>query len=199
MDPNGQAFEVEELLSRAGWLALEIDALKDIIDQIPLEERLPDQPSVVDWMNQLFTIQKECLLPIFREASTTSSVQPLSSEIDPVLSQEQMESGDPLAERHDRPVTELLESIASDRRTLVELAKGFSEEDWARQVQIAGGRKSTLAELLQTILQLDRDILKKAGEQVMVFQKESQSRRDLNRRRGGVPSDSTESETDSMN
>lgn len=166
--------EVRQLTDDIAYLQDEAEALRYVIDSVPVHDSPPGGSSIAEMLMIIDHAQCSYYRPIVEEARGRR--RPLSlDEVDHYRDTFEGSSGE-------EEIGKMLGRLAKHRAGLVSILKDIPLIDWEGTLR-RGEEKLTLFELMQEMVRFERGRLKEVADQVMVFNQDRQSRRQIEQRR----------------
>ncbi len=166
----------EQIIEDAMYLQDEAEALKYVIDTVPYEESPPtDDSSILDKLLLLDHLQVNYYRPIFEKAEP------------PARDHVKVQSYNAFCEdfvpdnSNDLDIQKILSKLAKHRAALINVFRKIPLIDWQKLIY-KDNREITLYQFARDMIYKDRSILKEIAEMVMVFQKEQQGRRGIEKK-----------------
>ncbi|MDZ7773953.1 MAG: hypothetical protein U5K31_14605 [Balneolaceae bacterium] len=166
--------EVRKLTGDIAYLTDEAEALRHVIDAVPVHEAPPGGSSIAEKLLLIDHAQCAYYRPLLEEARGRS--KPLSlDDFDSFRETFGGATGEEGAEN-------LLRRLAEHRTGLVNVLGEITHADWEAELH-RGKEKMTLFSLMQEMVRFERKRLKEVADLVMVFNQDRQARREIEQRR----------------
>ncbi|MDG5766496.1 hypothetical protein QA596_03375 [Balneolales bacterium ANBcel1] len=165
----------EIILSDLAYLIDELEALKSVIDAIPYRDRPMEQESVLDIVSHIDSVQSVFLEKIVRKCVIDDDgASPIAVEVNLgiVLQPETNPAGK--TDRHADPAANaepdetLFDLIIANRKELLVLLETHQKRTGNRKI-VARDREWLFYDILQELVTLDRDQLRKVAERVQAI------------------------------
>ncbi|MEX1061983.1 MAG: hypothetical protein WEC12_00150 [Balneolaceae bacterium] len=168
---------IQEIIEDATYLQDEAEALRYVIDSIPFDQSTPGDYSVIDKLLLLDHLQVNYYRPLFDQATSKSSpsarVQDLASSY-----------ADFSIDDENKPdILKVLGKLSKHRAALISVMRQIPLIDWEKTLY-KDNQKISLYDFAASMVRNDRKLLKEIADTVMIFQKESQSRREIKHQSG---------------
>lgn len=167
--------EVEQLVEDVAYLQDEAEALRYVIESVPYTQSPPGKPSIAEMLLSIDYVQRAYYRPALE--ATRDNSRPLR----PGRREEVLDDFE-LDERKAEEIQNVLRKLAKHRAGLVNLIKRIPLIDWEKTVA-REGEKLTLVEFVREMVRYERARLKDIADQVMMFNRDRQARRELKQRR----------------
>lgn len=167
--------EVEQLVEDVAYLQEEANALRYVIESVPYTQSPPDKPSIAEMLLTIDYVQRA----YYRPALETSREN--SRTLRPGRRKEVMEDFE-LDEQKAEEIQNVLRKLAKHRAGLVNLIEQIPLIDWEKTVA-REGEELSLFEFVREMVRFERARLKDIADQVMMFNRDRQARRELEQRR----------------
>lgn len=181
--------DVEQLIEDASYLEDEAEALKYVIEDVPYDESPPDQRSIAELLLLIDHAQLSYYRPILEEVLDNS--RPIS------LQQFQnFEETFQVDEEKISDIQKLLSKIAKHRAGVVNAMKKVSLIDWEKKIY-GNDRDLLLFDFMKQMIRFDRNVLKNIADQVMVYNQDRETQREIKNRqmqRNSHPTQNSHSE-----
>lgn len=164
----------EQLIEDATYLQDEAEALRYVIDTVPYDEAPPENDSILYKLLKLDYLQVNYYRPIFEKARTNSRDFIRVGNYQSFCDSFKPESVD------DIDIQKSLNKLANHRAALINTMKKLPLIDWERVIY-KDNKEITLYHFANDMIHKDRSILKEIADMVMVFQKEAQHKRNIDR------------------
>ena len=168
--------KVSNLISDVAYLEHEAEALKYVIDSVPLTDEPLDGMSIIETLLFLDHSQQQYYRKVVDDC--INSHRPINSRsyIAPNDSFEYSKS-----DEHD--VQNVLHKIAKHRAAFITTIEDKPIVVWEKEV-ISNEGKITLFEFIQSMVKQERALLKKIADLILTFQNEKQFQREVAQRKG---------------
>lgn len=157
------------------YLQDEAEALRYVIESVPYTQSPPDQPSIAEMLLTIDYAQNAYYRPVL-EKSKESNRPVRPGRRDEVMNDFEMD------EEKAEDIQAVLRKLAKHRAGLVNLIKRIPLIDWKKTVA-REGEELSLADFVREMVRYERDRLKDIADQVMMFNRDRQARRELQQRR----------------
>ena len=176
--------QLDELVEDAAYLQDEAEALKYVIENVPYTETPPDGKSIAEMLLLIDHAQLSYYRPILEEAF--KNPRPTRLE-DYEHFRETFEADEDKL----KDIQKLLSKIAKHRAGVVNVIKNIPLIDW--EIGIYNGKKElSLYDFMRQMIRFDRSMLKQIADQVMVFEQEKQTRREIEQKQASRSRQETE-------
>lgn len=163
--------QLDTLIEDASYLQDEAEALKYVIENVPYDETPPDGKSIAEMLLLIDHAQLSYYRPILEKAFKNPRPTRLQDY-------EHFRETFEIDEEKIKDIQKLLSKIAKHRAGVVNVIKNIPLIDW--EIEIYNGKKEILLyDFMQQMIRFDRSMLKQIADQVMVFQQEKQTRREI--------------------
>lgn len=161
----------DSLVDDVAYLEHEAEALKYVIDSVPIHEKPPTGKSIVELLLFLDHAQQQYYRPVIEDAF--KSVRPLNLNAyeDPEVTFE-------LDEEMASDIQKVLYKISKHRVALINLLRNMKLIDWEREIT-SGRNTTTLYEFVMQMVQKERGILKEIAGLVLTYQNGKQVQREM--------------------
>lgn len=167
--------QLDTLTEDASYLQDEAEALQYVIETVPYTETPPDGRSIAEMLMLIDHAQVNYYRPILEDAFKNPRPTRLSNY-------EHFRDTFELDEEKMSNIQKVLKKLAKHRAGLVNLINNIPLIDWERVIY-RDDREVTLYDFIQEMIRFERAELKRIADQVMVFNQEKQTQRELERRR----------------
>jgi hypothetical protein len=168
----------EQIIEDATYLQDEAEALRYVIDTVPYEEDPPDDHSILHKLLLLDYLQLNYYRPVFEKARINSRDYLKAANFHEFCEKFHPEKDDEIN------IQKTLNKLAKHRAALINTMKKIPLIDWEKIIY-KNNTEITLYHFAVDMVHKDRSILKEIAEMVMVFQKDAQSRREIDRNKTG--------------
>jgi hypothetical protein len=168
--------EIKRTLERVSYLASETRMLRRVIDYIPYDEKPPQQPSILEVLDQLRDVQRYYFKPF---------IQKLTEESSPIAYQDINDWYEQLKEKSGEPeddVQKILQDITRFRKQLNEHLSDLDAEEWEVNIK-QGDQEKQVVEVLDEVVEFERSLLSKISDRVRVFSQQLSTQRDIESRK----------------
>lgn len=166
--------QVNQLIEDASYLQDEADAMQYVIDNVPYNESAPGKRSIAELLLLIDHAQITYYRPIIEE--TVAGKRPTHLE-NFTHFKESFEYEDEVED-----IQKVLRKISKHRAGLVNAIKNISLIDW-ESVIYKDNQQILLFDFAQKMIRFERAKLKEIANQVMVFGKEQENKREIEQRR----------------
>lgn len=167
--------QIKDLIEDATYLQDEAEALRYVIDSVPYEESTPSDPSILDKLLLLDHLQVNYYRPVFNQVDSKPGKNVRVKDFSIFCEKF-------TADKDEKPdIQSVLGKLSKHRAALINIFRQIPLIDWEHEVY-KDNHTITLYLLARDLVTVDRRILKEIADMVMVFQKDSQSRREINRK-----------------
>ncbi len=146
---------LQYLLGDASYLKDELEALKSVIESVPYREKPLDGYSILEMIALIDHHQQNVYRPLFGQAADRKPVSRRDIEEDFTFRQEEVTS-----------IDEFLNSVIRHRTTLLKTLHAIDEDKWPEIIDEDG---RTLLDLLQSMIDNERNQLRGMAEHVVVM------------------------------
>ncbi len=167
--------QLDQLVEDASYLQDEADALQYVIEQVPYDESPPEGNSIAEMLLLIDHAQLTYFRPILEEAFKNPRPTRLE-DFDHFSETFQVD------EERLKDILKLLRKISKHRAGLVNVIRNIPLIDW-EIVIYEDDKEILLYDFMQRMIRFDRSVLKDIADQVMVFNQEKQTQRELEQRR----------------
>lgn len=168
----------EQIIEDATYLQDEAEALRYVIDTIPYNETPPDDSSILDKLLLLDHIQVSYYRPVFEMIESKSRKHVKAQNFSAFCDEFIPDSDD------DTDVLKVLNKMAKHRAAIINILKKIPLIDWESTIY-KNNSEISLYQFVRGMISKDREVLKEIADMVMVYQKESQSKREIDRKVAG--------------
>lgn len=165
----------EQVIEDATYLQDEAEALRYVIDAVPYDKAPPEDNSILEKLLLLDHIQVNYFRPVFEKAETSTRNHVKAQNFTKFCKEFISENN------NETDVQKILNKLAKHRAALINVLKKISLIDWDTTIY-KDNSELTLYQFARDMIKKDREILKDIADMVLVFQKESQGRREIDRR-----------------
>lgn len=163
--------QLDTLVEDAAYLEDEAEALKYVIENVPYNETPPDGKSIAEMLLMIDHAQLNYYRPILEEAFKN----PRPTRLEDF---DHYRDTFELDEEKLKDIQKLLSKIAKHRAGVVNVIRNIPLIDWETELYNSN-KKLSLYDFMQQMIRFDRSMLKQIADQVMVFEKEKQTRREI--------------------
>ncbi len=149
---------LHQLLDDASYLEDELEALKFVIESVPYREKPLGEYSILELIALIDYAQEHIYRPLFELAAQNKQLRP-KDEPEFTFKQDKVTS-----------VNKFLDSIIGHRVSLMKTVDKIHSEEWKEPVV---GRDITLFDLLDNMIDNEREQLRKVAERVMTMDDEN--------------------------
>jgi hypothetical protein len=164
----------EQIIEDATYLQDEAEALRYVIDMVPYDETPPDDQSILYKLLLLDYLQVNYYRPIFEKVKSNTRDYLKADNFHSFCESFQPDSEDKI------DIQKTLNKLAKHRAALINTMRRIPLIDWEKAIY-KDNTEITLYQFANDMIHKDRSILKEIADMVMVFQKEAQSRREIDR------------------
>lgn len=166
--------DLDQLVDDASYLQDEAEALKYVIEDVPYNESPPDKQSIAEMLLLIDHAQLSYYRPILEDAFKNPRPTHLENYDD---FRETFE----VDEDKLKDIQKLLSKLAKHRAGLVNVIKNIPLIDW-ETVIYKDNRELFLYDFVRQMIRFDRAMLKEIADQVMVFNQDRQTQREIKSR-----------------
>ncbi|MEX0906288.1 MAG: hypothetical protein WD604_14730 [Balneolaceae bacterium] len=167
--------QYEQLIDDVSYLQDEAEALKYIIDQVPYAENPPDGMSIYQMLRLIDYAQTDYYRPIVEKVFSENRTVNLS---DYIAFEETFE----IPEEEKIDIQKALSKIIKHRAGLINIFRKIPLIDWERKVKDEDNRTISLFTFANKMIRTERKILRDIADLVMIYQKEKQSQREIDKK-----------------
>lgn len=163
--------QLDTLVEDAAYLQDEAEALKYVIENVPYSETPPEGKSIAEMLLLIDHAQLSYYRPILEEAFKN----PRPTRLEDF---EHFRETFEVDEEKLKDIQKVLSKIAKHRAGVVNVIKNIPLIDWEIDIY-NDSKKLSLYEFMQQMIRFDRSMLKQIADQVMVFEQEKQTKREI--------------------
>jgi hypothetical protein len=167
--------EFDQLVDDVSYLQDEAEAMQYVIDNVPYTETPPEGKSIAEMLLLIDHAQLSYYRPILEEAVEN----PRPTHLENFTHFRDSFEAD---EEKMKNIQKLLSKIAKHRAGLVNAIKNIPLIDW-ETVVYKNDQQILLFDFIREMIRFERGILKDIADQVMVYKKEEETRREIETRR----------------
>lgn len=175
--------DLDQLVDDASYLQDEAEALKYVIEDVPYDESPPEKRSIAEMLLLIDHAQLSYYRPILEDAFKNPRPTHLENYKDFRETFEVDE--DKLSD-----IQKLLTKLAKHRAGVVNVIKNIPLIDWDTSIY-KNDQEFILFDFVQQMVRFDRSMLKEIADQVMVYNQDRQTQREIKsrqmQREGGQP------------
>ena len=149
---------LHQLLDDASYLEDELEALKFVIESVPYRDKPLGEYSILELIALVDYAQEQIYRPLFELAAQNKQLHP-KEKPEFAFKQDKVTS-----------VNKFLDSIIGHRVSLMKTVNNIHSEEWKEPVV---GRDITLLDLLDNMIDNEREQLRKVAERVMTMDDEN--------------------------
>jgi hypothetical protein len=168
----------EQIIEDASYLQDEAEALRYVIDTIPYNDAPPDDNSILDKLLLLDHIQVNYYRPVFEMLASGTRSHVKAQNFTAFCDEFTPDSDD------ETDVLKVLNKLAKHRAAIINILKKIPLIDW-ESIIYKNNSEISLYQFARDMISIDHEILKRIAEMVMVYQKESQSKREIDKKIAG--------------
>lgn len=166
--------QLDELVEDASYLQDEAEALKYVIENVPYTEVPPEGQSIAEILLLIDHAQLSYYRPILEKAFKN----PRPTHLEDF---DHFKETFVVDEEKFQDIQKLLSKIAKHRAGVVNVIRNIPLIDW--DITIYSDHKDlSLYEFMRQMVRFDRLMLKQIADQVMVFEQEKQTRREIEKK-----------------
>jgi hypothetical protein len=175
MDREVSQEELNQLIEDAAYLQDEAESLKYVIDEVPYNERPPEQYSIAEMLLLIDHAQLTYYRPVLEEAVG----DPRPTHLDNFAPFKETFEPD---EEKLKDIQKLLSKLAKHRAGVISTIKSISLIDW-ESIIYKNNQQLLLFNFIQEMIRFDREQFKKIADLVMIFNTGKQHKREIEKRR----------------
>jgi len=165
--------DIDNLIEDARYLEDEMEALQDVIEEIPYNQEHPTEQSIAEMLYRIDHAQKYFYKPVL------DKVRKISDHIVDVRRLGNYEDSFEFDNNQEKDIQKKLQKIVKHRAALVSAMESIKLIDWKQSVETRDGDVQ-LYKLLQNMVSNERSVLKKIADRVLVHSKEKHEKRSMN-------------------
>ena len=176
MDKEITQKEVDQLIEDARYLQDEAEALKYVIDEVPYNEKPPNEGrSIAEMLLMIDHAQLSYYRPILKESVKNRRPTHIDNfeNFEDTFEPDEEKYGD---------IQKLLSKLAKHRAGVINTIQNISLIDW-ETVVYKNNQQLFLFEFIHEMIRFDRKQLKKIADLVLIYNNEKQNKREIEQRR----------------
>lgn len=181
--------DFEQLIEDASYLEDEAEALKYVIEDVPYDKSPPGQRSIAELLLLIDHAQLSFYRPILEEA--LDNTRPISLQQFENFNDTFQVDEDKISD-----IQKLLNKIAKHRAGVVNVMRKVALIDWEKTIY-DGNRELLLFDFMQQMIRFERKVLKDIADQVMIYNQDRETQREIRNRqmqRNSNPTQNSQSE-----
>ena len=166
--------QVNQLIRDAAYLQDEADAMQYVIEGVPYNDSPPDRKSIAEMLLLIDHAQTSYYRPIVEDL--LDSKRPTHIENFPHFDETFEQDGEV------DDIQKVLRKLSKHRAGVVNKLEDIALIDWSSSIY-KNDHELSLYDFVRQMIHFEREILKDIADRVMVFSKEQEGRREIEKRR----------------
>lgn len=166
--------QVNQLIKDAAYLQDEADAMQYVIEGVPYNDSPPDRKSIAEMLLLIDHAQTSYYRPIVEDL--LDSKRPTHIENFPHFDETFEQDGEV------DDIQKVLRKLSKHRAGVVNKLEDIALIDWSSSIY-KNDHELSLYDFVRQMIHFEREILKDIADRVMVFSKEQEGRREIEKRR----------------
>lgn len=168
--------EIDDLLDDVSYLQDEAEALTYVIEEVPYDETTPDGDSIAGYLLQIIYSQSDYYRPVIEAVYQENRLIRLTDfahDFDKYAADQEEDT---------KQIQKIIRRISKQRASLISFISKFTKPDWMKAVRDEKGRDISLLTFTRRMVTQERALLKKIADLILIYQKEREQQRDIERK-----------------